>query len=175
MRFRDIPQFTRGASYKVHVGWDYLPDWLEDHMTVSSGAQLDLDPDFQRAHVWSKAKQRAYVEFILRGGQSSRDILFNCVGWMGNFEGPFVLVDGKQRLEAARRFLRNDLDVFDGYKFKDFTDRMTHDAHFYVHVNDLKTRAEVLQWYLDLNTGGVVHTKAELDKVRALLEEENAA
>jgi hypothetical protein len=26
-----------------------------------------------------------------------------------------------------------------------------------------------LQWYLDLNDGGVVHTKEELDKVRGLL------
>lgn len=39
-------------------------------------------------------------------------------------------------------------------------------------MNDLDTQAEVLQWYLDINSGGVVHTEAELDKVRWLLEVE---
>ena len=43
------------------------------------------------------------------------------------------------------------------------------DASFKVHVNNLKTRAEVLQWYLDLNTGGVVHTDEEIEKVKQLL------
>jgi hypothetical protein len=39
-------------------------------------------------------------------------------------------------------------------------------------VNDLKTREEVLQWYLDLNSGGVVHTEEELNRVREMLEKE---
>ncbi len=39
-------------------------------------------------------------------------------------------------------------------------------------VNDLQTRAEVLQWYLDLNEGGVVHTSEELNRVRAMLAKE---
>jgi hypothetical protein len=39
-------------------------------------------------------------------------------------------------------------------------------------VNDLKTKAEVLQWYLDINSGGVVHTETELEKVKRLLTKE---
>ena len=37
-------------------------------------------------------------------------------------------------------------------------------------INNLKTRGQVLEWYLQLNDRGVVHTKEELDKVRRLLE-----
>lgn len=41
-----------------------------------------------------------------------------------------------------------------------------------IDVNNLKTRAEVLQWYLDFNGCGVCHTKEELDKVRDLIAKE---
>lgn len=170
MRFQDIPQFTRDGHYQVNVSWDYLEKHLEHY---NENHKLDLDPDFQRGHVWDESKQRAYVEFCLRGGRGSNLIRFNCPGWMRSFDGPVVLVDGKQRIEAVRKFMRNELVIFGGHKFSDFTDRlrMTH-ADFIFMVNDLPTRREVLQWYLDINAGGVVHTEAELDKVRKLLEKE---
>jgi hypothetical protein len=37
-------------------------------------------------------------------------------------------------------------------------------------VNDLKTEAEVLRWYLEINAGGTPHTEEELDKVRKMLK-----
>jgi hypothetical protein len=63
--------------------------------------------------------------------------------------------------------------VFGGHIFSDFKDRLhITGPRFRWHVNDLDTRAEVLQWYLDLNTGGVVHTSAEIKRVQALLAKE---
>lgn len=59
------------------------------------------------------------VNFILKGGDSGRTLYFNCPGWMKDFKGPYVIVDGKQRLEAARKFVRNELSVFDGVYLKD--------------------------------------------------------
>jgi hypothetical protein len=41
-----------------------------------------------------------------------------------------------------------------------------------LNINDLKTKKEVLQWYLDFNTGGTVHTEEEIVKVKKLLEQE---
>jgi hypothetical protein len=38
-------------------------------------------------------------------------------------------------------------------------------------INDLKTKAEVLQWYLDFNTGGTVHSDEEITRVRKMLED----
>jgi hypothetical protein len=170
MKFDDIPQFTKSAGYAVDVGWRYLEEWIRHHV---DDYELDLDPDFQRAHVWTTAQQIRYVEFVLRGGHSSNDILTNCVGWQRiSKPGPYVLVDGKQRLTAALKFLRNEIPVF-GHYYKDFTDRLGYtDASFKWHVNDLETRAEVLQWYIDWNAGGVAHTDEEIEKVRKLLEEE---
>jgi len=172
MRFRDIKTFTRDGNYRVDIGWDYIESWIAEHENYG----LELDPDFQRAHVWTEAQQRAYVEFVLRGGIGSQELRFNCPGWMrGNVDGPIVLVDGKQRLEAVRRFMRDDLLIFGGNKRSDFTDRMDMlVARFSVRINDLETRAQVLQWYLDINTGGVVHTDEEIKKVRRLLIEETS-
>lgn len=173
-RFQDIPQFTRDASYRVNVPWDYIESHLERMAERNiPGSGLDLNPDFQRGHVWTEDKQRAYVEYILRGGRSSREIQFNCSTWMREFNTPVQLVDGKQRLEAVRKFLRNELYIFGDCVYSGFTDKLrSSGCDFVFAVNTLKTRAEVLQWYLDLNTGGVVHTSEEIHKVQVLLEQE---
>lgn len=169
-RFKDIPQFTRTGNYQINVSWNYVDSTLEQFSPV------DLDPDFQRGHVWDESKQRAYVEFVLRGGRSSRVIYFNAPGWNGRGpSGTMQLVDGKQRLEAVRQFISNALPIFGGSMFSDFTDRIRLVNHDFIFcVNDLATRREVLQWYLDLNTGGVVHTSKEIKKVKALLAKEVA-
>lgn len=180
MRFRDIPQFISGGNYACDVGWDYLEAWLADH---DRAVTLDLDPDFQRGHVWNDAKRVAYVEYILRGGQSSYDIWWNCPTWasIGRGTAPLTIVDGKQRLEAVRKFMRGDLRIFAGlrgctagYLVTDFTDRLgIAGPRLRMHVNNLESRKLVLQWYLDLNGGGVVHTDEELARVRALLAAED--
>lgn len=91
-------------------------------------------------------------------------------------KGLMVLVDGKQRLEAVRKFLRNELPIFGGNFINDFNDPRrllrSSDAYFEIRVNNLKTRKEILTWYLQLNTGGVVHTEEEIAKVRRMLENE---
>lgn len=170
-KFADIPEFTRGGNYRVNVGWNFLEKHLEHWNEPRRNSPLVLDPDFQRAHVWTEEKQIKYVEYVLRNGQSSRNIYFNCSSWQQEYNTPVELVDGKQRLEAVRAFLRNEIPAFNSF-FKEYTDRlrMGNGCDFVFHVNNLKTRKEVLQWYLDLNEGGVVHTTAELNKVKKLLE-----
>jgi hypothetical protein len=174
MRYSEIQQFTRSAGYGVDVDWHYLEQHLASLAEYPSG--LDLDPDFQRAHVWTEEQQRAYVEHVLRGGWASRQILFNCFGWKGPGDcGAVVLVDGKQRLEAVRKFLRNDLTIFGGNRRSDFIDRLHPlTASFRMCVNDLPTREDVLRWYLELNSGGTPHASAEIEKVQRLLDEESA-
>lgn len=167
--FYDIPQFTRLSNYSVHVAWTYLEKWITD-----IGIPIELDPDFQRAHVWNKTQQTRYIEYILRGGISSRDIYWNCKGWGKNFDltNPIQLVDGKQRIKAVSDFLNNKVKAFD-HLFCDYIDYLSLiGPRFVFHVNNLESRAEVLQWYLDLNSGGVVHSEKELNRVRQLLEEE---
>ena len=168
--FSKIDPYISCGHYAVNVGWDYL----ETHIAGLIEQGLKLNPDFQRDHVWSERQQIAYVEFVLRRGDSSRTLLFNCPGWHeGLTRGEFVLVDGKQRLEAVRKFLRNELKAF-GHTYFEYGDKLYRAGRpdFVFQVNDLETRAEVLQWYLQLNSGGVVHTDAELSRVNELLRRE---
>lgn len=167
MHFNDIPKFPF-ATYSVDVDWTEIGEWVRQQ-EEDRAYTIELSPDYQRGHVWTEDKQIKYVEYILRGGFSSKDLFFNCPGWMNDFRGPLQLVDGKQRYEAVRRFMNNEIRAFDHY-LDQFEGRLrSTSCRFKIHVNNLETRAEVLQWYLDLNDGGVVHSDVELNRVRDLL------
>ena len=172
-RFREIPPFTKQSPYGVDVSWKYL----EDHLQNYEHYGLDMCPDFQRGHVWDEERQIKYVEFALRGGLTGRNIYFNCPNFSmwtrrdATYQG-MKLVDGLQRITAARRFLNNEIPAFQTF-YSEYEDSIgTMEPSFKIHVNDLKTRAEVLQWYLEMNDGGVVHAPEEIARVRALLEKE---
>jgi hypothetical protein len=173
-QFQRITGFTRSAPWHVNIPWtmveDTLARWNVSAKTGQPGL-LQLDPEFQRAHVWDDVKRTRYVEYILRDGKSSRAIYFNQADWGTGYSKPVYLVDGKQRLEAVRKFLANELPIFGGYLYADFSDGLPYSADFHFHMNDLRTDPEILQWYLDLNEGGVAHTEDELAKVRAMLLE----
>ena len=169
-RFRDAPKFTRSGHWECNFRLDEAVLFVERQR--ADGLAVDIDPDFQRGHVWTEAQQVAWLEFVIRGGITSRVLYFNHPGWMGDWKGTLVLVDGKQRLEAIRRLVGNEIKVFGSY-FREFTDPLFM-PDIRINVNDLKTRAEVLQWYIDFNTGGVVHADAEIARVRDLLEKETA-
>jgi len=136
---------------------------------------LNILPDFQRGRVWTDEQQIAYIVFLLRGGRTGRDLFFNKPSWDTNVpEGDydeFVCVDGLQRLTAMCRFVNNEIPAFGSY-FEEYTDlRLFNRIVAQVHINDLKTEREVLQWYLDINDGGTPHTSDEIERVRKLLEQ----
>lgn len=163
-KFRDIKPYTQ-ARYECDNAWEHLEQWLDD-------AAADMEPDFQREHVWTPEQRSRYVEFCLRGGTSASDIYWNHPGWMDGWKGTLEIVDGKQRITTVRMFLRDEVPAF-GHLYSEYEDRMDIlNARFRFHVNDLQTRAEVIEWYLELNFAGTPHTEEELARVRALLTEQ---
>ena len=108
------------------------------------------------------------------GGLSGRTIYLNAK----NIEVPsfedqdYVCVDGLQRITAMQRFYHDEIPAY-GHRYSEFEGRLN-SVRFTVRVvtNDLQTREEVLQWYLELNSTGTPHTKKELDRVKALLNRE---
>jgi len=166
-KFKDIKSFITCTHYECDVSWDYLLRWLE---MINEHNHIKLNPDFQREHVWTEEQRERYVEYILRDGISSRDIYWNCVDQYKK-NNPIILVDGKQRLETATRFVNNQTKAF-GHYFGEYEDKLGILVTFRMRINNLKTRAELLQWYIDLNAGGVVHTDEEIERVRKLLEQE---
>lgn len=171
MRFRDIPQFISDGSYRVDASMEYLIDCI-DKWEKEEG--LELNPDFQRGHVWTEQQQISFIEFILRGGKTGRTLYFNCPSWHSNCNvkgyNDFVCVDGLQRITAIQRFLNDEIPAF-GIKYSEYegkTDLLRHGM--VININDLKSKKEVLQWYIEMNAGGTPHTPEEIERVRKLME-----
>ena len=157
------------SSWEVNVTLGSIERHLE-HFAEPSG--VDLDPDFQRAHVWTSEQQTAFVEYLVQGGPSARVIYFAADGWPRN-ESPVVIVDGKQRLEACRRFMRGRLPIF-GRRLGGFDDDprvLGLGSGFRFNVANVN-REQTLRWYLALNAGGTPHADTEIAKVRELLRRE---
>ena len=171
MRFREIPRYTQDGYYRVDVSLDYLLWTLEDY---EERYGLELIPDFQRGHIWTREQQVTYVEHVLRGGIGSSEFRFNHPGWMRSFDGHMVLVDGLQRITALRLFLVDAIKVF-GLLRSEFEDEIPLDLSVGFRVNNLPTRADVLRWYLEINAGGTPHTDNELKRVEGLLEAEKVS
>lgn len=162
-------KFTQICPWHVDVSWSYLVKFVEQHI-VDFG--LNTNPDFQRAHVWTKEQQISFVEYCLRGGTTANQLYLNCPGWNFGKTEDYVLVDGKQRLTAALSFLNNEIQAF-GYYFKEFQDKLRLvGPSFSWNVNDLQTRVQVLQWYLEINFTGTPHSSSEIEKIEKLLEKE---
>lgn len=166
MKFSDIPQFIEAGSYCVDMPLKMIPKKIKEWQDELG---LQLNPDFQRGHVWTEQQQIAFMEFILSGGESGKIIYFNHPGWMNDFIGDFVCVDGLQRLTAIRRFFNNEIPVF-GYFYSEFEDRLSSLVAMKFNVNRLKTKREVLQWYIEMNNGGTPHSAEEINRVKKLME-----
>lgn len=163
MKFQDIKQFPNTHGH-THVPWAVLQEQLDRYAEIFD---LDLDPKFQREHVWEEKQQIAYVEYILKDGQGGRDIYFNAHGYGTTFEGTMTLVDGKQRLNAVLRFLNNEIPAF-GSLYQDYEDTISFKTSFSFNINKLSDR-DVLEWYISLNSG-IAHAKDEIDRVRQMID-----
>lgn len=178
----------RRAAYKVNISLARIEESIADLASDAQamGGQMSLSPDFQRGHVWDQAKRVAYVENLFRGTAPTL-IRMNCAGWNSKTPGggdlnpaDIVCVDGLQRLTALREFMKDEFKIFDQYLASDLKgtpfapSRMT-SWTIELEVFDIASRAELLQFYIDINRGGVVHTDEEIDRVRGLLAQTRSA
>jgi uncharacterized protein with ParB-like and HNH nuclease domain len=168
MKATDIKPFKGFGANSFDTSLNYLARKIKQ---LQEEDGLQLNPDFQRGRVWSVKQQSDFIEFLLRGGRTT-PVLLNHPGWLGSFEGEFVCVDGLQRLSSILDFLDDKIAIFGGHTYSQIggVDRILRRVHLKIYINTLKTRAEVLEWYLELNAGGTPHTQEELDRVAELLE-----
>jgi hypothetical protein len=165
--FKELRKFPY-IDYTVDVNWTDLEFWLDRQCSQKGGlSPLELNPDFQRGHVWTQEQQTLYIEFILSGGSSGTNLYFNHPGWRSSYKGDFVLVDGLQRITAVLAFLHNKITAYGSY-YKDFIDRLPSEASFKINVAKLKTKKDVLEWYLMMNTGGTPHSNEEIERIKKM-------
>ena len=77
-KFSDVPQLIGFGNYSITVGLTYVKRQLS---VFAEECDLDLEPEFQRDYVWKHEQKERYIEFLLRGGNTGRDILFNYANW----------------------------------------------------------------------------------------------
>lgn len=167
--FQAVPQFPQ-ANYRIDVDLGYLKQALNHWDERASGSPLILNPEWQRGHVWTKKQQISYVEFMLRGGTTGREIYFNCSSWDGGYNTPVYCVDGLQRLTACLNFVDNKFPAFETL-YKDFTGRLRMgNARLHFNMLKLKSKRELLNLYIMFNSGGSVHKPKEIERIKIMLD-----
>lgn len=185
----DIPErMLPHSGYGCDVPWEDLDDWIRRQEKHG----LDMNPDYQRGHVWTEDQQRAFVEYVLCGGETSRTLVFAQIGKGSAFattkrtaDGGFVypgfsILDGKQRCEAIRRLVAGEFRVFsrpeklEGYLWSELGNgfRSWVSTTIRVVIVTLPSRKAILATYLKFNGGGTPHTAEELARSRALYDAE---
>lgn len=142
---------------------------------------LDLCPDFQRGHVWTESQKTKFIEAALRGALTSRELTvqFNCANWEGgsppeggrDLADGFMCLDGLQRITAVNEWIAGKVKPF-GLSLEDLQgtsfDPKRNNFTWVVTVHNFTSRGEMLQHYLDLNSGGTPHSPEEIERVRGL-------
>ncbi len=109
MKITDIKQVIQEGGWCCSYSFIDLVRTIE-RMKEGKGFSkpLEMQPDFQRANVWSEEQEIAYVETVLKGGAThARTIYLNCPDWKGGCSTKykdFVCVDGLQRYTAIKKF-----------------------------------------------------------------------
>jgi len=135
---------------------------------------MDLNPDYQRGHVWTVKQSENFMGHLLEGGACPAFIIHE--GDISKEDYQNEMVDGQQRARAI-------LGWFDGVvgaRLSDGrgvwfsnctkTESLGIRLGITVPINWGKwTRKERLKLYLKLNRGGTVHTDAEIERVTQML------
>ena len=148
-------------------------------------SKVDLNPVFQRGHVWTREQQVAYIENFLRSPQTvNKTIYMNDLFVYSNVDkvtdennmvaGKIVCLDGLQRLTAALDFVHGKFNVFNGVSYDDILNspnrtRILNDCVFDINYLLLSNNKEVIDFYVDFNAGGTPHTKEEIERVKNLI------
>lgn len=169
----------------------YTVNWTDIEKFIDAQNQdggFNDSPDYQRGHVWNEAQQISFIENVYRGivPKSLLSIRINNPmydedvsehyfkgTWISDLPFEVQVVDGKQRLTAIRKFMRDELVIFGELKCSDLNNSAFTALKKVIEINTtaFTTQASLLQYYLDLNSGGTVHTEDELQKVRNMLNQ----
>ncbi len=158
-------------SYRDEVQLNFATSTLFSvyHMHQSNG--VDLDPSYQRDHVWTMELRRNFIDSIFDNVDLGK-MVFRDRGYRK--EGPmYEVIDGKQRLTTLILFLEGRI-TWRGRTFFDLSNRdQGHLTNYTVQTATITgpvTEAVVLRLFLRLNTGGVAQDPKHIAAVRARLE-----
>lgn len=152
-----------------------------NRLSSDYGNPIEMNPDFQRGHVWTLTQKQDFVRNVLRGAipESGFVIQFNCPNWenfdyVGDLPRGLQCVDGLQRVTALTEFCDSKFSV-DGLFEQDLQGSSfaitRGQFYFIVQVYAFENKRELLGHYLAINGGGTPHSEDELDRVRQMMKE----
>lgn len=158
-------------------------DWTaETVLSQLNRGNIDLNPSFQRRSAWSENKQSLFVESLILGLPIPQLILAED----GRKKGSYIVIDGKQRLLAIRKFAsEGDDSGFIPLKLKGLNERRDLNKKTYndllddgdladdlaafqnasirtVVIRNWKSEAYLWEVFLRINTGSVQLSPQEL-------------
>jgi Protein of unknown function DUF262 len=169
---KDVPVDTAVIVQKDDLSLSYSQRAMSDILSKAYYFGLDLDPDYQRDHVWSIEDKVSLIDSIFNHIDIGK-FVYVYLEWAEN-DGKYAyeVLDGKQRIRAILDFYE-DKFPYKGKYFSELSNR-DHD-HFdgyqisYAEIRNA-TREQKLRYFLKLNTGGHIMSKEHLEKVREMLE-----
>ncbi|MCP0917882.1 DUF262 domain-containing protein [Acinetobacter indicus] len=138
---------------------------------------FDLNPEFQRGHVWTTLDQQKYIEALLRGTlpRQAKTITLNICGWhgvepTGDLPKGGLCIDGLQRITALEAFKNKQITVFGGLDVDDLADTSfaIEEQLIHIAIYDYQQYKDVLDLYIDMNDSGVAHTQEEIERVKLI-------
>ncbi|PYD77891.1 hypothetical protein CFR80_17255 [Komagataeibacter oboediens] len=93
----DLEKIDNWANGAVLWSTDWTAETVISQLNRNN---IDLDPSFQRRSAWTDKKQSLFIESLILGLPIPQLILAEAHGKKGSF----IVIDGKQRLLAIRRF-----------------------------------------------------------------------
>ena len=176
----------------VNIDIRHLKDWINQFTGTPDNHSdtdilLELNPEFQRGHVWNLDKQIAFVENLLRGIDLNKIIRFNDLTMHPHddvddfLQNKILCIDGLQRLTAIIDFIDGKYKIFNNQlNYQDILNhpdkpsmrRIFNHALIQFDFLQITSYKELLEYYIDLNTGGVNHTQADIQIAKDLLEQQ---
>lgn len=166
---RDIQAQVPDCTYHVHTGVGNIFDSLDQF-------GVNLDPVYQRGHVWTTEQERLFVGAMLENPKAIPPFWFN---WIHKdfHRSNSEIVDGKQRINALCKWLKGKIKAKCPCGIEVHYSELTEIDHRNLSIGVMMSwsfveldQKEVMKFYLRLNSGGTIHTPKELDKVRELID-----
>lgn len=172
---RPIATTNYSADYNIHRIKDVFQNFAKEY------GSFEYNPDFQRGRVWSRDKKIAFIEAIAKGviPKSLLTITLNCPDYndfwdgVGDLSG-FCIIDGLQRVTALEEFYEGKFKIFgDRFSYHDFDSSKFSFGRVYItmRIFSFCWKRDLLEYYIAINSGGVVHSEEEINRVQKMLEE----
>lgn len=169
----DIPNPNYSVDFNMHRLKPQFMSYAKDY------GSFEYNPDFQRGHVWSIDKQIAFIEAIVENtiAKSLLTITLNCPEFDDFYKGEgdltgFCIIDGLQRVTAIQDFVEGKFKIYNnqfGYDDFDLSKYSFKRVCIRVQVFTFKWKKDLLKYYIAINSGGVVHSDEEIERVKGML------